>query len=177
MQKQLVITMTGNDRVGLVEEVTKIILVYQGNVAASRMARLGGEFAMLMMISIAEEHLAGLQAGLNDLRNQGFELAIRPTERGFSKKFAGWHRYQIDVRGADHEGIIHEITRYLAREGANVETIDTGTEDAPFGGTMLFTMSAKVVAPPNLSLAIMEEALGAIGDQVNVDVNIEPFSE
>ncbi len=177
MQKQLVITMTGNDRVGLVEYVTKIILAYHANVDASRMARLGGEFAMLMMVSIAEEHLAELQAGLNELRNQGFELAIRPTERGFSKRFAGWHRFQIEVRGADHEGIIHEITRYLAQQGANIETIDTGTEDAPFGGTLLFTMSAKVVAPPNLSLAVVKDALEDIGDQVHVDVSVEPLDD
>lgn len=177
MQKQLVITMTGNDRVGLVEYVTKIILAYHANIDASRMARLGGEFAMLMMVSIAEEHLAELQAGLNELRNQGFELAMRPTERGFSKRFAGWHRYQIEVRGADHEGIIHEITRYLAQQSANIETIDTGTEDAPFGGTLLFTMSAKVVAPPDLSLAVLQEALEAIGDQVNVDVSVETIAD
>jgi len=177
MQKRLVITLTGNDRVGIVERVTKIILAYQGNVDASRMARLGGEFAMLMLISIAEEQLADLETAFNELRNEGFELVIRPTERGFSKKFAGWHHYRIEVRGADHEGIIHEITRYLAKEGANVETIDTGTEDAPFGGTLLFTMSAKVVAPPNLSQAVVEEALEAIGDQMNVDVSVAPLAE
>lgn len=175
MQKRLVITATGNDRVGIVENVTKIILANHGNVEASRMARLGGEFAMLMLISIAEEHLAGLETEFNGLRNQGFELSIRPTERGFSQKFAGWHSYQIEVRGADHEGIIHEITRYLAKEGANMEKVDTGTEDAPFGGTILFTMSAKVVAPPNLSLPVLQEALEAIGSQLNVDVSIEPL--
>lgn len=38
MQKQLVITVTGNDRVGIVDDVTKIILAYQANVDASRIA-------------------------------------------------------------------------------------------------------------------------------------------
>ena len=173
MQKQLVITVTGNDRVGIVDDVTKIILAYQANVDASRMARLGGEFAMLMLVSVAEEQRSGLEESLNSLRHQGFELAIRPTESSSAQNFAGWRSFHIDVRGADHEGIIHEVAHRLARQGASVETIDTGTEDAPFGGTKLFTMDATVLAPPTLSQASLQEELDAVGQELNVDITVE----
>ncbi|MBK7893536.1 MAG: ACT domain-containing protein [Candidatus Promineifilaceae bacterium] len=172
MQQSLVITITGHDRVGVVDEVTKVILASQGNVDASRMARLGGVFAMLMLVSVSEEQQGELETALEGLRQQDFDLSMRPTVRGTSKKFAGWHRYQLDVRGADHEGIIHQITHYLAQEGVSVETIDTGTEDAPFGGTRLFTMSAKLFAPPHLSLDDLLDELEAVGDQLNVDVGL-----
>ncbi|MEZ4593276.1 MAG: ACT domain-containing protein [Chloroflexota bacterium] len=176
MQNQLVITATGHDRVGIVDDVTKIILAYQGNVESSRMARLGGVFAMLMLVSVSEAQQSELEAALYELRRQEFELSIRSTVRGTSKKFAGWHRYQLDVRGADHEGIIHQITHYLAQEGVSVETIDTGTEDAPFGGTRLFTMRAKLFAPPHVSLPGLQDELEAIGDQLNVDVDLAALS-
>ncbi|RME50099.1 MAG: transcriptional regulator, partial [Caldilineae bacterium] len=55
MRKHLVLTVTGKDRPGLVDYVTKILLEFDGNVEASRMARLGGEFAMLMMVSVPED--------------------------------------------------------------------------------------------------------------------------
>ena len=174
MQTPLVITVTGNDRVGIVDDVTEIILEYQGNVDASRMARLGGVFAMLMLVSVAEEQQEGLKTALEALRTQDFELSIRPTQRGTSQKFKGWHSYQIYVRGADHEGIIHEITHQLAQHKVNVETIDTGTEDAPFGGTKLFTMNATVFAPPNLSSEALQEELDAVGNELNVDIDILP---
>ena len=176
MQKQLLITATGNDRVGIVEDVTKIILAHQGNVDASRMAHLGGEFAMLMLVSTSEEHLAHLQEDLKSLSSQGFDLSTRLTERSSAPKFDGWRSYQINVRGADHEGIIHEITHYLAQQEINVETIDTGTEDAPFGGK-LFTMCATVLTSPTMSLAILQEELAAVGDQLNVDVTVEPLAD
>lgn len=172
MQKSLVITVTGPDRIGIVDDVTKLILAAHGNVDASRMARLGGVFAMLLLVSVAEEQTTALQKALEQLRAQEFELSIRPTERGVSKKFAGWHQYQLEVRGADHEGIIHEITHYLAKQGVSVETIDTGTEDAPFGGTRLFTMRAKVFSPPNLTLDSLQEEMDALGDELNVDIEI-----
>lgn len=177
MQKQLVITVTGNDRVGIVDDVTKIILAHEANIDASRMARLGGEFAMLMLISVADEQRAALEGSLNGLRSQGFELAIRPTERSSAQNFAGWHSYQIDVRGADHEGIIHEVAHRLARHGASVETIDTGTEDAPFGGLRLFTMTATVLAPPGLSSSNLQDELDIIGDKLNVDITVETLND
>ncbi|GJM40720.1 MAG: hypothetical protein DHS20C20_10020 [Ardenticatenaceae bacterium] len=172
MQKPLVITATGNDRVGIVDDVTKIILAHHGNVDSSRMARLGGLFAMLMLISVDEEHFNALQSALAGLREQGFDLTIRPTQRGNSQKFKGWHSFQIDVRGADHEGIIHEITHLLAEQGVSVETIDTGTEDAPFGGTKLFTMRATVFAPPTLSQTALQEEMDEAAHQLNVDVTV-----
>ncbi|MCA9917507.1 MAG: hypothetical protein KC445_06110 [Anaerolineales bacterium] len=172
MQKSLVITATGNDRVGVVDDVTKVILAHHGNVDSSRMARLGGVFAMLMLVSVSEEQQSDLQTALEQLRRQGFELSIRSTERGTSKKFAGWHKYQIHVRGADHEGIINEITHHLAQQGVSVETADTGTEDAPFGGTKLFTMSAMIFSPPDLSLELLQDEMDAVGNELNVDIEI-----
>ncbi len=52
MESNLVVTITGPDQIGLVERVTKIVVQCQGNIAASRMAHLGGEFAMLMYQSV-----------------------------------------------------------------------------------------------------------------------------
>lgn len=177
MPNHLVITLTGDDRVGLVNDVTKIVLANHANVESSRMARLGGVFAMLMLVAVTEDKQADLQTALDGLRSQGFELSMRPTVRGVAKKFAGWHKYQINVRGADHEGIIHEIMRHLAQHGASIEAADTGTEDAPFGAMKLFIMSATAFAPPTVSFEHLQEELQAIGDQLNVDVEIAPYSD
>jgi len=175
MPNHLVITLTGDDRVGVVDDVTKIFLANHANVESSRMARLGGVFAMLMLVAVAEDKQTEFQVALDGLRSQGFELSIRPTVRGVSKKFTGWHKYQLNVRGADHEGIIHEIMHHLAQQGASVESADTGTEDAPFGAMKLFIMSAMVFTPPTLSLEHLQEELEAIGNQLNVDVEIAPY--
>lgn len=175
MPNYLVITLTGDDRVGVVEDVTKIVLANHANVESSRMARLGGVFAMLMLVAVPEKKQAEFQVALDGLRNQGFELSTRPTVRGVAKKFAGWHKYQINVRGADHEGIIHEIMHHLAQQGASIESADTGTEDAPFGAMKLFIMSAIVFAPPALSLEHLQEELEAVGEKLNVDVEIAPY--
>ncbi|MBD3265411.1 transcriptional regulator, partial [bacterium] len=139
MQKSLVLTLTGKDQIGLVEKVTKTILEYNGNVDASRMARLGGEFAIIMLISIPAQQFDALVQGMQYLKEEGFAITTRPTEPVEPAKTTGWLPYQIEVKGADHEGIIHAIAQHLAEHRINVETMDTDMIKAPLSGTPLFT--------------------------------------
>ena len=78
----------------------------------------------------------------------------------------------ITVLGADHMGIIHQVTRYLAEQGINVETMNTEVVAAPMSGTPLFTMSAVVRVPPQLSVSDLREALDFIGEEVGVDTQL-----
>jgi len=174
MRKNLVVTITGNDRIGIVEETTGVVVDRGGNVDASKMARLGGEFAMLMLVSIPAEQFEGFQQDTLALSEKGYEVLVRETVRGFSKRFADWTSYQIEVRGADHEGIIHEITSHLAEQGVNIETMDTGMEPAPMSGGFLFTMTAIVMIPPTLDLDTMRDNLEDVGNQLNVDTQLLP---
>ena len=77
------------------------------------------------------------------------------------------------MRGADHEGIIHELTGYLAEQGVRVETMDTGSEPAPMSGGSLFTMSAVVMVPPALGRDTLRDDLEDVGNRLNVDASIE----
>ena len=172
MRKYLVLTIAGNDRIGVVEEVTGVVLHFRGNVDASKMARLGGEFVMLMLISIPAGQFEGFKQGVHALGEKEYEISIRETKRDRSKQFAGWVSYEIQVKGADHEGIIHEITSHLADQGMSIETMDTGMEPAPMSGGILFTMTAVVMSPPELELKTVREDLEDVGDRLNVDTKI-----
>ena len=144
MQKNLVITLTGPDQVGLVERFTKLVLDYQGNIEASRMARLGGVFAMLMHVSVPEEQFDAFRERVRGLREEGYKLTTNRSEEWDSKQYAGWMPYQIDLKGADHEGILHGVARHLAEQGINIETLETNMVQAPMSGIPLFMMEAIV---------------------------------
>jgi glycine cleavage system transcriptional repressor len=176
MQVNTVISFTGKDRVGLVEDVTGVLLKFGGNVETSRMVRLGGEFAMLMLVSVPAEGLAGLEAALNDLMAQGFTVTIRHTARTADAPRVDAAPYQICVVGADHEGIIHDIAAYLADRGINIESMDTETAPAPNSGAPLFSMSALVAVPSTLLSEKWESALDAVGQRLNVDIDVKSVS-
>lgn len=172
MNKEIVLTFTGHDRVGIVEEIMNVMVKNGGNVENSRMARLGGEFAMLALVTLDENDLPSFEKDVQKLRDEGFQITLQQTEDDHSKKFAGWLPYQIEVLGADHEGIIYEISHHPAQQGIHFEDVETTTAPAPMSGTPLFKMQATVLAPPNIPFHKWSNALKEIGDKLNVTVEV-----
>lgn len=176
MRTNIVLTLTGTDRTGIVEEVTRLLLDLGGNVETSRMARLGGEFAVLTLVSIAEERLDALDKSVEDLMRQGFKVTTVRTEQTYAEAHTGWLPYKIEVLGADHEGIIHEIARTLSGCGINIESLDTETSPAPNSGAPLFSMTAHVVAPPGLTRKSLVASLKEAGHHLQVDIKVSSAS-
>lgn len=172
MPKNIVLTLTGRDKIGLVDHVTSLMVKRGGNVESSRMARLGGEFAMLMLVTVSDQELANLDQDLQRLRGEGYQVTLLQTE-DVARKYAGWLPYEIEVTGADHEGIIHDISHHLATQGINIESMDTNSTPAPMSGTPLFMMKGVVLVPPKLHFHDWSDALEEIGDKLNVSVKVE----
>lgn len=170
MRTDIVLTLTGPDRVGIVEEVTRELLALDGNVETSRMARLGGEFAMLMLVSLPDDAADAVETALGHLTAEGYLITVRRTaaERPADDTVA----YRIEVRGADHEGIIHDFAARLSSLGINIESMDTGTAGAPITGTPLFFMSAVVAVPRALLATEWTADLEEAGRAENVDVTV-----
>jgi glycine cleavage system transcriptional repressor len=174
MRTNIVFTLTGPDRVGLVEEVTRLMLDLGGNVETSRAVRLGGEFAILMLVTLPAENVAGLDSAFLHLTSSGYRMTIGETEDTYEAAHRGWRPYRIEVNGADHEGIIHEIARGLSQRGINIESMETGTSAASVSGTPLFHMNALVVVPPELPEGQWLPELHEAASQANVDVDVSP---
>lgn len=172
MHANVVLTLTGKDRIGLVEEVTQLLFNLGGNVETSRMARLGGEFAILMLVSIPAEKLGQIEKDIERLTSQGYKVTTSLTEKPYAETHPDWLSFQIEVHGADDEGLIHQITHYLSGRGINIESMDTGTARAPESGTPLFTMVALVSVPPNLAGQDWETELSNVGHQMNLEIYV-----
>ncbi len=175
MRKNIVLTLTGTDRIGIVDSVTEILVKFDGNVETSRMARLGGEFAMLMLISIPEEQLNLFDESINTLGQQGFQVSTRQTGQSYEQKYSGWLPYQIEVHGADHEGIVHQVAHYLTQRGINIESMDTGIVPAPMSGTLFFSMNAVVLVPPGMPHKDWQSDLEDVADRLNVEIKVANY--
>jgi glycine cleavage system transcriptional repressor len=175
MQTIFILTLTGPDRIGIVDEVTGLLFERGGNVETSRMARLGGEFAVLMLVSMPTDQFPGLEKGLEALTTQGYKVTTTPAEQTYAEAHLGWLPYQVEVQGADHEGIIHEVAHYLSSHGISIESMDSECTPAPTSGSPLFAMTAQVVVPPGRTGTDWEEGLEEIGGRLNLDIRVSPY--
>ena len=171
MRTDILFTLTGPDRVGSGEDLTGVVLGLQGNVETSRMMRLGGEFALLMLVSMPAERTAELGSAVSALVAEGYKVTATPTRQP-EDAHAAWLPYKVTVVGADHDGIVHEIAQRLSQRGISIESMDTAIVEAPVSGAPLFSMSAVVLVPPGLAEDDWVGELADAGDQANVDVEV-----
>jgi glycine cleavage system transcriptional repressor len=137
------------------------------------MVRLGGDFAMLMFVSAPEDKIEALRTTLEEVHYATYDVHTRLSEVSEPEESSAVH-CAITVIGADHMGIIHQVSAYLAEQGINVETMTTEVVAAPMSGSPLFTMSAVVRIPPQLEVGDLREALEFIGDEMGVDTKVFP---
>ncbi|WP_165246442.1 glycine cleavage system protein R [Paludisphaera soli] len=172
MSQNYVLTLTGPDRIGIVEEVTRLVLARGGNVETSRMARLGGEFAVLMLVALPEGRGEGLEGDFEGLAAKGYKVTVTAADGEASQSHVGWSPYRIAVDGADHEGIIHEVARLLAGHGISIEEMDSESAPAPTSGSPLFAMRALVLVPPDVDDA-WTAGIEEIGWRMNLEIEVE----
>lgn len=173
-REYLVVTIVGPDRRGIVEKITAVMVEYAVNIEESKMARLGGEFAVIMLLSLPGEKENELLASLDALKVHGLTIISRPTNLSRLEQFRGYIPYEISVLGADHEGIVHSVAQYITSERMNIEKLDTQVTKAPVSGVPLFSMHAVVQAPPELTLPKLRQKLAEVGDELCVDIEVKP---
>ena len=169
----LVVTLIGPDRRGIVADVTEVINEHHASIKESRMTRLGGEFAIIMLVSVPSEQKELCAAALQKFDEEELTVSIRKTDLSRPEKFKGFVPYEVLVWGADLPGIVHTIAEYLTEEKVQVEDVETHVTQAPITGTPLFSMTAFVQAPPELTLPELREKLEDVGDELGVDIDVK----
>ena len=173
VKEYLVVTIIGPDRRGLVANITEKIVAHNANIEESRMARLGGEFAVLMLLSISDSKRHSLLEELGKLSVNQVQVFVKETDFSRQKVFEGYVPYVISVIGADHEGIVHHVAEYLAELRIQVDDMETHVTKAPVTGTPLFSMLAEVQSPPEISLSQLRDKLEKLGDHLGVDISVK----
>lgn len=131
MQKQLVVTVIGADKPGIVESLADTITRQQGNWLASSMSELAGQFAGILHVAVPDEHYRSLCEALVMLPG----LTVSFAEGQLSPQPA--HQVMLSVTGNDRPGIVHEVASILRQLNINVADLTTGCEPAPHSGAPL----------------------------------------
>lgn len=175
MSNYLVISAIGQDRPGIVDEVSAFILAHECNVEDSRMAVLGGDFAVIMLVSGSQKQVDALADHLSELQQKAdLTVVSRSAQSPSAPRAVPVIPYLLKAVGMDHSGIVHNIAHLLAGMDINVETAETSTSHSPQTGTPIFSMYMKLTAPANLSASRIRSELAALGEELNVDIAIEP---
>jgi glycine cleavage system transcriptional repressor len=168
----LVLTAVGPDRPGIVSDLSALIHRSGANLEDSRMAVLGGEFALLLLVSGSDQALERTSAvAAENAATLGLDIVHRRTTG--PRRAANVMPYRIRVSGFDRPGIVQAITGVLARRRVNVSSLASNLTYAPHSGTPLFVLDADLEVPSETVLSELRRELTAKCDDENLDLSFE----
>ena len=171
MDSAYIVTFIGDDRPGLVEELSGVIERNGGNWHESRLSQLGGKFAGLVLVSLPEGNSAALEAELSALSASGLSVSVNTT--GSTPAPADSIDLRLSVIGPDRPGIVKEVSRALAERQINVVEMDSHVAPAAMSAEALFNASICASIPADTNLDSLSDSLDEIANQMTLDIEIE----
>lgn len=165
MKHWYMLAVVGKDKPGIVAHLTSTLFDLGCNLGEASMTRLGGSFAVMLMVN-HDGGMAALETALADIaRKDGLSVHIDAIDGGLH------HHVQpnvaIRVFGADRAGIVAKATKVMAELNLNITSLETevaGSEAKP-----LYVMLIEAYAECDIEQVRQRiEALRAEGLDVNV---------
>jgi glycine cleavage system regulatory protein len=165
----LILTVVGPDRPGLVRALAEAVAARSGSWLESRMARLAGQFAGIVLVEAPESLLDDLRA----LESQDLRITVQSGTSGAPAP-GGRPRIALEVVGNDRPGIVRDISQVLAMSGVNIEELTTGVVSGSFSGETLFRVVAFLRAPDAAAMDAVRVGLEQLGNELMVDIHTAP---
>lgn len=172
MKATLVLTLIGLDKPGLVKAISNTAVRHGANWEASRMTRLGGRFAGLLLVTLEPARAEALRRDLEGLSELGLKVVVEQSAEVVPRH--DWRTLKLDLLGTDQPGIMRKVANTLSERGINVDDLSTECTSAPMSGGDLFKMSALLACPPSVALDELQAELERVANDLMVDISIAP---
>jgi len=169
MSKSLVITLIGDDRPGIVEAISKIIVEHNGEWVESRMANLGGKFAGILRANLPDDQCESFTDKLKS-SSEGLEISIEQVNDDAVS--APQQCYHLELIGQDRPGIIHRISTLLVNHGATVQELESEVVEASMSGEKLFKATITLCLADGRSEEELRRVLEQLADELIVDIEL-----
>jgi len=170
---QLIVTAVGADRPGLVGELAGKLHEMGANIIDTRMVNLRGQFAVLVLLEAEPAPAATIKSSANRLA-EDTRLRISVVDHTSSVAATQGLPFKLKTYSMDQPGLVAKIADVLRRHHVNIEELTARQESAPFAGSLLFTLEARLTVPANVPVRTLRSELQAVCDKLNCDLDLEP---
>lgn len=170
------LTIIGRDRPGIVSRVTEILYRLGCNIADSSCSILGGQFAMILIIShpeIADKENFG--DAFAPLEESGLSVFLRTLKPGGEKhpEMRG-ELCMISVYGSDKPGIVYRVAKELGDRQVNITDLNTklvGSEKRP-----VYVMMIEAMLPEEMTTEDISRIVNRLKDELQVDISVRTIT-
>ncbi|MFV0425414.1 MAG: glycine cleavage system protein R [Beutenbergiaceae bacterium] len=165
--RQLILTVIGDDRAGLVAALADVVQAHGGTWEFSEMAELAGTFAGVVQVAIPAEN----QTRFIDVVGR-LDLDLEVRIRAAQVPEPARSDLRIELIADDQPGLVQQVSSTLAELGVGISRLETSTQPAPMAGGQLFVLRANAVLPPDVSRDRVRVALENLSQELMVDLSL-----
>ncbi len=169
-----VITAVGADRVGIMDDLAGVVVGLKANIEETRASILGGEFAVIMLVSGEDGFSLSLGEKLKPVGKE-LELDINVKRTRGPAQPKGLP-YVIESLSLDTPGIVHAITGVLKNQNINIEDLESEARLAPLSGSPMFSMKVGITILPGAPLKNLKAALAQVAAEHDLDIEVRPLA-
>ncbi len=172
MEQRYIMTAFGKDRPGIVADVTQVLFETGCNLEDTSMTRLADEFTLILLFTGHGEDLEQkLHMACRRLEREcGISAFLRALPKAPRQMPATGALRKLRVEGLDQAGIVYKISRYLADQQVNIESLTSSVRPSPESGADIYTMELIVQVPDNVAVEVIDRGLEGIANELNVDI-------
>lgn len=173
MANYALLSAIGKDKPGIVASVSAVLFQAGCNIEDSTMARLGGDFAIMLMLRLPEGFTSQQLAERLSAAQRHMQLTVNvadilPEEVEPQAESA---RHLILVYGSDRPGIVARLTALLAERNVNITNLRTNVIQR---AEPLYVMTIEVELPSFIDQVELSKPLQAVAKELGVQVEIKP---
>ncbi len=165
---QLVLTVAGSDRAGLVKALADVIAEHGGNWEQSELSELAGVFAGVVLVSVDDARAQQLADDLGALDG----LLRVSAQSGSTTAPAAGPTLTFTVLGNDRPGIVRDVTSVLETRALSIDRFESRTIEAPMAGGVLFEATAVVRMPQGADASAVIAELETLAGEIQVDLTV-----
>jgi len=171
------VTIISKDRPGIVADVTEVLYRLGCNIEDSSCTMLGGDFAMILVVShdkpFAKAKLADEFKLLHE--RTGLQIHIRSlSEEEICPVKDEGELCLVSVYGSDQPGIVYRVTRALADRRVNITDLNTkliGTREEP-----VYVLMLEAILPVGLTVEDASALLDNLKKELNVEISVRAIT-
>ncbi|MCM8776243.1 MAG: ACT domain-containing protein [Candidatus Omnitrophica bacterium] len=177
--RQVIVTVFGMDRPGIIAAVTEILYRQGCNLEDISMTILEGEFAMMMVVMVksmaaGRQILQRFQCGLK--RKWGLTVIcheLRNRLKRGEKHKKDSDTYLLSAIGRDKTGIVYKVSRLIAQYGLNIT--DLNCRILGYGSKAVYAMMLEIDVPRSLNLKKFEKSLYSLSRRLMIQIKLRPL--
>ena len=167
-------TAFGEDRPGIVADVTELLYENDCNLEDTTMSMLSDEFTINLLFSSNNDNIeATLLEKCRNLEQQKNIFAfIRPLKERRLPSQEGFYSCTLHVEGMDQAGIVFKVSQFLSNNSLNIVDLKSTVKVTPESGTALYLMDIHIQVPVSTATKSFEEELNVVAEELNVEITI-----